>query len=79
MPLAYCTGFRILWTYRGPMAEESSGLLFEINVPNGTRGSVGMPTSSKANDIGFERALLDWIIKHRSDWREDRLRRLKGG
>lgn len=24
------------------------------------------------HDIGFERALLDWIIKHRSAWREKR-------
>ena len=23
-------------------------------------------------DIGFERALLDWIIKHRSNWRTAR-------
>ena len=27
--------------------------------------------SEKAGkDIGFERALLDWIVKHRSNWRE---------
>ena len=32
--------------------------------------------SEKAGkDIGFERALLDWIVKHRSNWRE---RRRKG-
>ena len=24
------------------------------------------------HDIGFERALLDWIVKHRSAWREKR-------
>jgi hypothetical protein len=23
-------------------------------------------------DIGFERALTDWIIKHRSKWRKSR-------
>lgn len=23
-------------------------------------------------DIGFERALLDWIVKHRSTWRRQR-------
>lgn len=23
-------------------------------------------------DIGFERALLDWIVKHRSNWRKQR-------
>ena len=23
-------------------------------------------------DIGFEKALLDWIVKHRSSWRERR-------
>jgi len=23
-------------------------------------------------DIGFERALLDWIVKHRSNWRKHR-------
>lgn len=29
--------------------------------------------SEKAgHDIGFERALLDWIRKHRDQWREDR-------
>ena len=29
--------------------------------------------SEKASkDIGFERALLDWIVKHRSSWRERR-------
>jgi len=26
------------------------------------------------HDIGFEKALLDWIIKHRSEWRSDRHR-----
>jgi len=29
--------------------------------------------SEKAgHDIGFERALLDWIVKHRSNWRKHR-------
>ena len=29
--------------------------------------------SEKAGyDIGFERALLDWIVKHRSNWRTAR-------
>ena len=29
--------------------------------------------SEKAGkDIGFERALLDWIVNHRSNWRERR-------
>jgi len=29
--------------------------------------------SEKAGyDIGFERALLDWIVKHRSNWRKAR-------
>jgi hypothetical protein len=31
--------------------------------------------SEKAGtDIGFEKALLDWIVKHRSSWRERRMR-----
>jgi hypothetical protein len=31
--------------------------------------------SEKAgHDIGFEKALLDWIVKHRSAWREKRQR-----
>lgn len=31
--------------------------------------------SEKAgSDIGFEKALLDWIVKHRSNWREKRLK-----
>jgi hypothetical protein len=25
-------------------------------------------------DIGFEKALLDWIVKHRSNWREKRMK-----
>lgn len=28
-------------------------------------------------DIGFERALLDWIVKYRSAWRTDRARQAK--
>jgi hypothetical protein len=29
--------------------------------------------SQKAgHDIGFEKALLDWIVKHRSSWRSQR-------
>ena len=29
--------------------------------------------SEKAgHDIGFEKALLDWIVKHRSSWRNQR-------
>ncbi len=29
--------------------------------------------SEKAGyDIGFEKALLDWIVKHRSAWRDQR-------
>ena len=29
--------------------------------------------SEKAGkDIGFEKALLDWIVRHRSNWRERR-------
>ncbi len=31
--------------------------------------------SEKAgSDIGFEKALLDWIVKHRSSWWERRMR-----
>ena len=26
------------------------------------------------HDIGFEKALLDWIVKHRSSWRSQRTR-----
>ena len=29
------------------------------------------------SDIGFEKALLDWIVKHRSNWREKRMREAK--
>lgn len=29
--------------------------------------------SEKAgSDVGFEKALLDWIVKHRSEWRSQR-------
>ena len=31
--------------------------------------------SEKAgSDIGFEKALLDWIVKHRSNWRQKRMK-----
>ena len=31
--------------------------------------------SEKAGkDIGFEKALLDWIVRHRSNWRDRRLK-----
>lgn len=34
--------------------------------------------SEKAGaDIGFEKALLDWIVKHRANWRERRMREAK--
>jgi len=34
--------------------------------------------SEKAGyDIGFERALLDWIVRHRSAWRERRQREIQ--
>jgi len=34
--------------------------------------------SEKAGaDVGFEKALLDWIVKHRSNWREKRMREAK--
>ncbi len=35
--------------------------------------------SEKAGyDIGFERALTDWIIKHRSKWRKSRQQQAAG-
>jgi hypothetical protein len=34
--------------------------------------------SEKAGkDIGFERALLDWIVKHRSSWRDKRTKDMR--
>jgi hypothetical protein len=34
--------------------------------------------SEKAgHDIGFERALLDWIVKYRSAWRDERSKQQK--
>jgi hypothetical protein len=34
--------------------------------------------SEKAgSDIGFEKALLDWIVKHRSNWRDKRAKEAK--
>ncbi len=31
--------------------------------------------SEKAGkDVGFEKALLDWIVKHRSNWRDRRIK-----
>ncbi len=35
--------------------------------------------SEKAGaDIGFEKALLDWIMRHRSNWRQKRLKEGQG-
>jgi len=35
--------------------------------------------SEKAGyDIGFERALTDWIVRHRSKWRKSRLSQPSG-
>ena len=35
--------------------------------------------SEKAgSDIGFEKALLDWIVKHRSNWRDRRMKEGRG-
>src|SRR5205814_10071882 len=35
--------------------------------------------SEKAgSDIGFEKALLDWIVRHRSNWRQKRLKEGRG-
>ena len=31
-----------------------------------------LESEKSGSDIGFERALLDWIIKYRSNWREAR-------
>ena len=34
--------------------------------------------SEKAgNDIGFEKALCDWIVKHRSNWRHKRMKEVR--
>jgi len=34
--------------------------------------------SEKAgSDIGFEKALLDWILKHRSNWRDKRTKEVR--
>ena len=34
--------------------------------------------SEKAGtDIGFEKALLDWIVKHRSSWRDKRQKEVR--
>ena len=30
------------------------------------------PSEKAGHDIGFERALTDWIVKHRSKWRKSR-------
>jgi hypothetical protein len=29
-------------------------------------------------DIGFEKALLDWVMRHRGNWRENRPRQPRG-
>jgi hypothetical protein len=31
-----------------------------------------LESEKQGYDIGFERALLDWIVKHRSNWRKAR-------
>ena len=34
-------------------------------------------SEKKGTDIGFERALLDWIRKHRDHWRQTRNKKIK--
>jgi len=34
-------------------------------------------SEKQGHDIGFEKALLDWIIKYRSAWRSDRAKALR--
>jgi hypothetical protein len=35
--------------------------------------------SEKAkHDVGFEKALLDWVLKHRTKWRSERKARTAG-
>jgi hypothetical protein len=36
-----------------------------------------LESEKRGRDIGFERALLDWIRKHRESWRITRSRRKK--
>lgn len=31
-------------------------------------------SEKEGRDIGFERALIDWVVKHRSRWRAERRR-----
>jgi hypothetical protein len=31
-------------------------------------------SEKEGKDIGFEKALLDWIVKHRSNWRSRRMK-----
>ena len=34
--------------------------------------------SEKAGyDVGFEKALLDWLVKHRANWRQKRAEQLR--
>jgi hypothetical protein len=34
--------------------------------------------SEKAgHDIGFEKALLDWVMRHRGGWRQERARQVR--
>ena len=36
-----------------------------------------LESEKQGRDIGFEKALLEWIVKHRAAWRDDRMRRLR--
>ncbi|MEI6278012.1 MAG: hypothetical protein WCQ16_01355 [Verrucomicrobiae bacterium] len=36
-------------------------------------------SEKSGQDIGFERALLDWIMKYRTAWRFDRSKQSKAG
>jgi len=33
-----------------------------------------MESEKAGSDIGFEKALCDWIVKHRSNWRSKRMK-----
>jgi hypothetical protein len=69
----------MMTTFEKPVAKRSSDFAKNSNLYQeflAERGEIlrhkWLESEKLGRDIGFERALLDWIRKHRSAWRDAR-------
>ena len=73
-------GFRLLFAcgkIRVVDLNEQVALLYALVVLDQAFGDLATHACGDGHDIGFERALLDWIRKHREGWRAARRAQLQ--